>query len=152
MGNVRTMAETSSVQLPSGPTAAARSGDDDPSISFLLEAFLAERRGRSGRDAADAAGYHATVTVIDLLRGSLNRYGYHALSDADRERFEHKFFDEDDAEAFSELFGEAELRTGIPEFLDVHLPKRVHVDPSVVTLARQVIGDLVAWLDARATA
>jgi hypothetical protein len=138
------MAEMSSAQLPPGGSSASR--DDDPSISFLLEAFLADRRGRTG---GNAAGYHGTVTVIDLLRGSLNRYGYHALSDADRERFEHKFFDEDDADAFAELFGEAELRTGLPEFLDVHLPRRVHVDPSVVDLARQVTGDLVAWLDAR---
>jgi hypothetical protein len=119
---------------------------DAPSISLLLEAYLAGRRGRAG---GGAAGYHATVTTVDLLRGSLNRYGYHGLSDADRDRFEHRFFDEDDADAFSELFGEAELRTGIPEFLDVHLPKRAHVDPSVTELARRVIADLLAWLDGR---
>lgn len=126
-------------ELPPRPMA------DDPTIGYLLERYLTEHRTAG---EADHVGYGGTVTVLDLLRGYLNRYGYHGLSETDRERFERSFFGEEDADAFSTLFGPDELRAGIEPFLDEHLPGRVQADPSVVHLARLVCADLRRWLDA----
>jgi hypothetical protein len=126
-------------ELPSRPMAA------DPTIGYLLERYLSEHRATTD---VDHLSYGGTVTVLDLLRGYLNRYGYHQLSETDRERFERAYFGEEDADAFASLFGPDELRAGIQPFLSEHLPDRVRADPSVIELARTVCADLIAWLDA----
>jgi hypothetical protein len=146
VGYRRSMSEMSSGEWAAGSAiGTANAPEADPSIGYLLERYLADHR--SG--AAGGVTYQATVTVIDLLRGYLNRFGYQELSVADRERFERAFFGDGDADAFCTLFGAAELRPRLDTFVRVHLPERVRADPSVIAQATRVIADLTRWLDAR---
>lgn len=114
---------------------------EEPTIGPLLEGYLTQRRSKITLEE-----YRSEVNVVDLLRGYLNRFGYNELEPAERERFDRAFFGEGNPEAFCDLYGAPELTARVPTFLDEYLPNRVRADPSVVSYAKSVTADLVAWL------
>ena len=115
---------------------------EEPTIGPLLEGYLTQRRAKITLEE-----YRSEVNVVDLLRGYLNRFGYTELVPAERERFDRTFFGDGNAEAFCDLYGAGDLISRVPAFLDEYLPNRVHADPSVISFAKSVTADLVAWLE-----
>jgi hypothetical protein len=110
------------------------------SIGQLLEAFLAEQRG-----VLSIQTYGGYTTIVDLLRGSLNRFAYASLTSLDRARWEQRF-DSGDSEAYCNVFGAQELLAELPPFRAEHLVRRIGAGELLLELADRVTDDLVAWL------
>ncbi len=119
-----------------------------PTIDSVLDEFLATHRAQL--DEPTFAGYEE---VVDLLRNSLNMYGYNSLqSEDEQQRFDAAFGDGDSDEAmvaFCRIFGPEKIPEHYYEFLSHFLIRKVLGSADLLRTAGTVTEELANWLAQR---
>lgn len=112
-------------------------------IDSALEAFLEESRLRL---STRTVGTYESV--IDLLRASLNSYGYQSLSEAEHDEFQ-AAYEAGDEQAFCHLFGAEKITESVGEFLGYFMIRKVAASDELLRASGTVIGKLATWLAER---
>lgn len=116
---------------------------DQATIDGVLDQFLAEQRERLSERTFGNYDY-----VIELLRDSLDRYGYSSLDDGERQRWE-QAFESGDERAFCRLFGPEKIAEHLGEFLGYFMVRKVICGQELLRASGTVTGKLVGWLEER---
>jgi hypothetical protein len=115
----------------------------DATIDAALDKFLTEQRQR-----LSPRTFHRYEEVVQLLRDSLDGYGYQSLDDRERHRWEQEFATHEEA-AFCRLFGPEKIPEHLGEFLGYFMVRKVIAGQDLLKAAGTVTGTLVRWLAAR---
>jgi hypothetical protein len=111
-------------------------------IDEALDEFLAAQRAR----LSDTT-YRRYAEVVSLLRDSLNRYGYQALPDAEKHRWQ-TAYDAGRDEAFCELLGPERIAVELGSFLGCFMVRKVIAGDDLLRSAGTVTKKLARWLEA----
>jgi hypothetical protein len=84
--------------------------------------------------------------VVALLRDSLNQYGYQALSDAEKRRWQ-EAYDAGQEDAYSALFGPDKIAAQIGSFLGWFMVRKVMAGEDFLRAAGTVTKKLARWLE-----
>ncbi|MGH8674712.1 MAG: hypothetical protein ACREVG_10410, partial [Burkholderiales bacterium] len=116
----------------------------DPSISRVLEEFLAEQRARLA--PRTLAKYE---DVLDLLRSHLNGYAYESLSKAEAALFDRHFNAQgEEHREFCQLFGPDKIVEQLGSFLGYFMIRKVMAGQDLKRAAGSVTKRLSKWLAA----
>lgn len=111
-------------------------------IDDALARFLREQQARlSPRTFANYA------SIVDLLRDSLNGYGYQWLGEADLTRWQHAV-NSGSEDAFTQLFGPDKIADNLGEFLGYFMVHKVIAGQELLRAAGTVTKKLMRWLAA----
>jgi hypothetical protein len=109
-------------------------------IDRALDAFLAGQRARLAPRT-----YQNYEQVVELLRRSLNGYGYEALSELEVKRLK-RAWDAGDEDAFCKLFGPEKIVEELGSFLDYFMIHKVMAGEELLRASGTVAKKLAAWL------
>ncbi|KWW99776.1 hypothetical protein LI90_1415 [Carbonactinospora thermoautotrophica] len=107
---------------------------------------LCERFRAAQRENLSPQAYQRLAAAMDLFDCYLDRFAYSVLEGAERQRWQ-AAYDRDDDRAFANLFGAEHLFRAVDFFLEWYLPKRLQASPEVRENSRQVMQQLLAWVE-----
>lgn len=110
------------------------------SIDTLVDDYLSQLGGPKRRATR-------TAVSLDLLRGGLNHYAYQNLGRADSERWS-TAFNEGNEDAFSAMFGAAQIAKYLDEFLGYFMIRKVLFSEKQVAETVEDVRAFVEWLAA----
>ncbi len=116
---------------------------ESPTIVQLCERFRAAQR-----ESLSPQAYQRLSAAMDLFDCYLDRFAYGVLEGADRQRWQ-AAYDGGDDRAFANLFGAGHLFAAVDAFLDWYLPRRLQASPEVQANSRQVMQQLLAWVESQ---
>lgn len=112
-------------------------------IDQALDEFLAAQRAR----LSDTT-YRRYAEVVSLLRDSLNQYGYQALTEAEKQRWQ-TAYDAGAEGAFCGLVGPERIVTELGSFLGWFMVRKVIAGDDLLRTAGTVTKKLARWLEAQ---
>jgi hypothetical protein len=113
-----------------------------PTIAQILSEFLAEQERRLSDKTWSRYGQ-----VVELLKTSLNNYGYQGLCPADAERFGRLYNAQgEEHREFCEIFGAEQILPNLREFLGYFMVRKVVAGSELMRAAGTVTKALSKWL------
>jgi hypothetical protein len=116
----------------------------DPSAREVLERWAA----LEPRDAGEAKQFSDRDAVAQLIADHLDSYAYERLSKPDRKWWEERWNDDEEAGAFSRLFGPEWIAEAMDEFLSWFLIRKVMTSKEECATYAVLCAELATWLGA----
>jgi hypothetical protein len=117
----------------------------DPSAWDVLERWRKLRSDPAGEDAP-LTDRTKRDFVADLIASHLDSYAYERLSTVDREWWEERWNDDEEAGAFSRLFGPEWIVTCMDDFLGWFVIRKVASSPSDNGVYASLCAELIEWM------
>jgi hypothetical protein len=116
----------------------------EPNIETVLAQFLKDQQKR-----LKTRTYHRYEEVVDLLRHSLNGYGYHELDSSSEVALYEKLYFQKNCE-FCAIFGPDKILPSISNFLNYFMLRKVMASEALLQASGTVMKKLIKWLEERA--
>lgn len=112
-----------------------------PNIETVLAQFLRDQQRR-----LKTRTYHRYEEVVDLLRHSLNGYGYHELDSSSDVALYEKLYFQKNCE-FCTIFGPDKILPSLSNFLNYFMIRKVMASEALLQAAGTVTKKLIKWLE-----